>query len=59
MEADVENYVVETDYNDYAILVLLSTSRVTGNTSKIVKLYSESQKHSQHKMNHTAHQRGI
>lgn len=39
--ADVEAYVVETDYNNHAIMVLLSTCRITGNTTKIVQLYSE------------------
>lgn len=41
MNADVQTYVVETDYNDHAIMVMLSTCRITGKTSKIVKLYSE------------------
>lgn len=40
-DADVEAYVVETDYSDYAIMVHLSTCRITGNTTKIAKLYSE------------------
>lgn len=42
LDADVESYVVETDYDDYAIMVMLSANRVTGRTSKIVKLYSRS-----------------
>ncbi|XP_075885068.1 protein AMBP-like [Nelusetta ayraudi] len=42
LDSDVESFVVETDYNDYAIIVMLSTNRVTGRTSKIVNLYSRS-----------------
>lgn len=41
LDADVESMVVETDYDDYAIMVMLSTNRVTGTKSKFVKLYSE------------------
>lgn len=44
MNADVEVYVVETDYNDYAIMLLQSTCRITGNKTKIMKLYSKWQK---------------
>lgn len=44
LDADVESFVVETDYNDYAIMVMLSTNRVKGTRSKFIKLYSEWQK---------------
>ncbi|KAG7499533.1 hypothetical protein JOB18_040978 [Solea senegalensis] len=39
-EADVDSYVVETDYDEYALLFQLSTEKPSGNVTRIVKLYS-------------------
>ncbi|KAM9841001.1 protein AMBP-like isoform 2-T2 [Aulostomus maculatus] len=38
--ADVDTYVVHTDYSDSAMMVLLSTETSSGNKTTIVKLYS-------------------
>ncbi|KAK0131785.1 Protein AMBP [Merluccius polli] len=38
--ADVDSYVVNTDYEDYAMWVILSTEQPSGVLSTIVKLYS-------------------
>ncbi|KAJ0015421.1 hypothetical protein NQD34_009041 [Periophthalmus magnuspinnatus] len=40
--ADVDVYVVDTNYVQYALMVLLSTELPEGNTTWIVKLYSRS-----------------
>lgn len=41
MGADVDNFVVETDYDEYAMLYLLSTQKASGHITQIVKLYSK------------------
>lgn len=40
-EADVDCFVVDTNYDAYAFIILLSTERPSGNQTTIVKLYSE------------------
>ncbi|KAJ0057309.1 hypothetical protein NL108_002286 [Boleophthalmus pectinirostris] len=40
--ADVDVYVVDTNYVEYALMVLLSTEKPEGNISLILKLYSRS-----------------
>lgn len=44
MGADVDNFVVETDYDEYAMLYLLSTQKASGYITQIVKLYSKRQR---------------
>ncbi|XP_040013999.1 protein AMBP-like isoform X2 [Xiphias gladius] len=40
--ADVDSYVVHTNYEEYAMMLLLSTEKPSGNKTTIVKLYSRS-----------------
>ena len=40
--ADVETYVVQTNYNEYVIWVILSTEQPSGIKTTLVKLYSMS-----------------
>ncbi|XP_018525977.1 protein AMBP isoform X2 [Lates calcarifer] len=37
--ADVDSYVVHTNYDEYAMILQLSTEKQSGNTTTIVKLY--------------------
>lgn len=39
--ADVDSQVVRTNYDEYAMMLLLSTEKPSGNKTTIVKLYSE------------------
>ncbi|XP_012726549.2 protein AMBP isoform X2 [Fundulus heteroclitus] len=38
--ADVDSFVVDTDYDEYALMMQLSNEKPTGNKTTIVKLYS-------------------
>ncbi|XP_024860488.1 protein AMBP-like isoform X2 [Kryptolebias marmoratus] len=38
--ADVDSFVVHTNYNEYAMILQLSTEKPSGNKTTIVKLYS-------------------
>ncbi|XP_040915519.1 protein AMBP-like isoform X2 [Toxotes jaculatrix] len=38
--ADVDSYVVHTNYDEYAMMLLLSTEKPSGNKTTTVKLYS-------------------
>ncbi|XP_026154075.1 protein AMBP-like isoform X2 [Mastacembelus armatus] len=38
--ADVDSYVVHTNYDEYAMMLLMSTEKPSGNKTTIVKLYS-------------------
>uniref|UniRef100_A0A4W6CCZ6 Lipocalin/cytosolic fatty-acid binding domain-containing protein n=1 Tax=Lates calcarifer TaxID=8187 RepID=A0A4W6CCZ6_LATCA len=39
--ADVDSYVVHTNYDEYAMILQLSTEKQSGNTTTIVKLYGD------------------
>lgn len=39
--ADVDSFVVDTNYDEYAMMLLLSTEKPSGNKTTTVKLYSE------------------
>ncbi|KAM4634703.1 protein AMBP-like [Polymixia lowei] len=39
-QADVDSYVVHSNYDDYAMLIMLSIEKPSGNKSTTVKLYS-------------------
>ncbi|XP_060929138.1 protein AMBP-like [Limanda limanda] len=39
-DADVDSFVVETNYDEFALMFLLSTEKPSGNETTIIKLYS-------------------
>lgn len=38
---DVDSFVVHADYDEYAVMLLLSTEKLSGNKTTLVRLYSE------------------
>ncbi len=39
--ADVDSFVVRTNYDEYAVMLQLSTEKPSGSKTTILKLYSE------------------